>query len=173
MTILKRLRVILGIAVFLGLGGAVLANLQVRDAGSKVRGDAYSRSSTRTMRHSRDVSRDFRTYAQRSRRNNQPVSPAIAKAHVEELAQNVKLTQKYLAEEKKEFAGDPKALASLEAVEKQIGVEAKHQAALADLVKGDKIDPEACVKSCEEAEEAIEKAVNEHDTMLEKLGDAG
>lgn len=171
MTYPKGNRAVLAIFAVVALTGVVLA--QVRDAGSKIRGDAYSRSSTRTMRHSRDVSRDFRTYAQRSRRNNQPVSPAIAKAHVEELAQNVKLTQAYLAEEKKEFAGDKKALASLELVEKQVQAEAKHQAAMADLVKGEKIDADACVKACEDAEEAIDKAVTEHDEMLEKTGDAG
>jgi hypothetical protein len=172
MSRLRRLRLFLVSAVLLISAGALLANVQIRDAGSKIRGDAYSRSSTRTMRHSRDVSRDFRNYAQRSRRNSQPVSPTIARTHVDELAQNVKLTQKYLAEEKKEFAGDKKASASLDKVEKQVQVEAKQQAALAELVKGDNIDADAVVKACEDAEEAIDKAVAEHDEMVEAAAGA-
>ena len=169
---LKRNRAVFAIAAVFVLGGVVLANAQIRDAGSKIRGDAFNRSSTRNMRHSRDVSRDLRTYAQRSRRTNQPVSPTIARAHVEELAQNVKLTQKNLAEERKEFAGDKKALASLDLVEKQVQEEAKQQAALGDLIKGEKVDAEAVVKVCEDAEEAIEKALVEHDQLVEKLGDS-
>ncbi|HEY4311408.1 MAG TPA: hypothetical protein VGN12_18310 [Pirellulales bacterium] len=117
------------------------------------------------MRHSRDTSRDLRLFAQRSRRTNQPVSPIVARSHVEELASNVKLTQKYLAEEKKELAGNKAALDSLAKIEKHVDEEAEHVSTLSDLVKGDQIDPEKAIRSFDDAEDHIDKALLEHDEL--------
>lgn len=122
------------------------------------------------MRHSRDTSRDFRRVAQQSRRSSQPISAPIARAHVEELAGNVKLTQKYVAEEKKELAADKNSMATLAKIETHVEQEKKHADALADLVKGDQIDVDKVIRECEYAEEAAEKALLEQDELTAKLG---
>jgi hypothetical protein len=145
----------------------------VRDAGAKARGDfsSFHRSASRNMRSTRNTSRDLRTVARASQRDNQAVTPAIARAHVEELGQHIKATQKYLAEERKiaEAQSDKEILTKLDQVDKLVAEEAAAQAKLLKETSGDKVDSAAVVECCEQCENALEKAIDLHDEIAVEL----
>jgi hypothetical protein len=157
------------------VGSAFVAAAGVRDAGSKIRGDftSFHRSASRNMSTSRNTSRDVRSYARSNQRSNQTVTPAIARAHAEELGQSVKLTQKYLAEERKvaEAQKDKEILAKLDQVDKYVAQEAAAQAKLLKECSGDKVDAAGVVECCEQCEVAIDKAIELHDEIAAGLED--
>jgi hypothetical protein len=141
----------------------------VRDAGSKARGDfnSFHRSASRNMRSTRNTSRDLRTVTRTDQRNSQAVTPAIARAHAEELGQDIKATQKYLAEERKiaEAQSDKEILTKLDQVDKLVAQEAAAQAKLLKVTSGDKVDSAAVLDACEQCENALEKAIDLHDEI--------
>ena len=123
------------------------------------------------MRTTRNTSRDLRTYASSNQRGNQAVTPAVVRAHVEELGQDIKLTQKYLAEERKvaEAQSDKSILTKLDQVDKLVAQEAAAQAKLAKDSSGDKIDAAAIGEGCEQCESALDKAIELHDEIVAEL----
>lgn len=175
MKLVDRKPLVAVLVVTIALQGMYLAQSLggVRDAGSKVRGDYLSshRSASRNMRNSRATTRDLRTYARSNQRNNQAITPAIARAHVEELGQEIKLTQKYLAEERKvaEAQGDKMILTKLDQVDKLLAQEAAAQAKLAKECSGEKIDAGGAMDCCEQCEMALDKAIELHDEIVADL----
>jgi hypothetical protein len=157
--------------------GTFLAQVHagVRDAGSKIRGDYLTshRSASRNMRNSRTTSRDLRSFARSNQRNNQAVTPAIARAHAEELGQEIKLTQNYLAEERKiaQAQNDKEILAKLDKVDKLVAQEAESQAKLLKECSGNKVDAAGALECCEKCEDALEKAIELHDEIVAGLED--
>jgi hypothetical protein len=173
-----RLYIVASLIVAIMVQGTFLAQVQagVRDAGSKIRGDYLTshRSASRNMRNSRTTSRDLRTFARRNQRNNQAPTPAIARAHAEELGQEIKLTQKYLAEERKiaQAQNDKEILTKLDKVDTLVAQEAEAQAKLLKECSGEKVDAVAAVDCCEKCEDALDKAMELHDEIVVGLEEA-
>ncbi|MBI2827204.1 MAG: hypothetical protein HYX69_21240 [Planctomycetia bacterium] len=156
-------------AVAVGVAGT--ANAQIRDAGAKLRGEygTSSRSASRSLYHARDYASDYRAYARDVRQSKRPVNPEVAKEHAEGIGHNIKLFQKHLVDMRKHAAGDKETLASLDVIDKHVKEAAKHQVAMAELCAKPEVDVEGSAKCCDDAFDALDKAIAEHDKLMKKL----
>ncbi len=163
----SRCCVVASLVVLLALQGTLFG--AIRNAGSKIRGDfnSFHRSASRNMRNTRTTSRDLRTVVRDNQRTKQAVTPAIAVAHAEELGQQIKSTQKYLAEERKiaEAQDDKEVLKKLDQIDKLVAQESEEQAKLLKQCSGETVDAAAVLESCEKCEGALEKAIELHDDI--------
>ena len=151
--------------VWAGVGHA-----QIRDAGSKVRGEygMSQQSTSRSLYHARDYANDYRSYVQDARQSKRPVSPQVAKEHAEEMGHNITLTQKHLADMRKHAANDKETLASLDLIDKYVQEAAKQQATMLEMCKGE-VDANGSMTCCEDAAKSLDKAIAEHDKLMKKL----
>ncbi len=163
---------------FLALAVAVLAvhastaNAQaIRDAGSKIRGSSgYShRGGYRSLWHARDYAGDYRSYTADARRENRPVTKEEAQETAEGLGHNIKKAQKHFADARKHAGTDKETIASLDKIDALLAAALKSHAEMAEMCKHEEIDAAGTMKCCTDAEAALEKAIAEHEKLLNRL----
>lgn len=135
---------------------------------AKARGDYstpfWGQSGGRSMRHARDYSRGYQTYA----RQAPTVAPPIAKQEAKGVGQNIALAKTQFGEMRKSTT-DKDALASLDAIEKHLADATKAHAKMHEMCNMETIDATGSMKCCEDVDAALAKAIAEHEKMMKKL----
>jgi hypothetical protein len=135
---------------------------------AKARGDYstpfWAQSGGRSMRHARDYSRGYRTYARRA----PTVTPQIAKQEAQGVGQNIALAKTQFGEMRKATT-DKDTLASLDVIEKHLADATKAHAKMHEMCNMETIDAAGTMKCCEDIDAALAKALSEHGKMMNKL----
>jgi len=137
---------------------------------AKARGDyspgAYWRQSGgRSIRHARDYSRGYQSYA----RHAPTITPQIARQEAAGVGQNIAAAQKQFAEVRKTTT-DAAALESLTLIDQQLVAAAKAHALMHEMCKMETIDGAAMMQCCKDVDAALTKALAEHEKMMKQLG---
>jgi len=137
---------------------------------AKARGD-YSnnsfqaQSAGRSLRHARDYSQGYRSYA----RQVPNVMPQYARQEADGVGQNIVAAQKQFAEVRKETT-DKDMLASLALIDQQLVAAKKAHEQMHEMCKMETIDGMSTMKCCEDIDAALEKAIAEHEKMMKRMG---
>ena len=135
---------------------------------AKARGDYstpfWGQSAGRSMRHARDYSRGYRTYARRA----PTVAPLIAKQEAQGVGQNIALAKTQFGELRKATT-DKDTLASVDVIEKHLAEATKAHAKMHEMCNMETIDAAGTMKCCEDVDAALAKALAEHEKMMKKL----
>ena len=154
------------VLVAVGSGSFVTAAPAVGTA--KARGDYstpfWGQSGGRSIRHARDYSRGYRTYARRA----PTVAPMIAKQEAQGIGQNIALAKTQFGELRKATT-DKDTLASLDVIEKHLAEATKAHAKMHEMCNMETIDAAGTMKCCEDVDAALAKALAEHEKMMKKL----
>ncbi len=139
-----------------------------RDAGSKAHGKFNSGSASRSMQNARSYSREYREYARSAPR----VEPEVTKETTDAIGNYIVKAQKHMAWMRKEAtkANDKDTLASLDSIDKSLADAAKSHKDMCDLCMKDNIDAAGPMKCCQEVDDSLTKAIDEHDKLMKKLG---
>jgi hypothetical protein len=127
-------------------------------------GSSNQRAS-RSIRHSRDYSRDIYRY---SRDANQ-MDPTVAKAESEELGRNISKAQKDIAAARKDAGTDQKTLTALKSIDEHLATAAAQHAKLHEECCKDEVDGSACMKHCNTIMLELDKAQAEHNALVRSL----
>lgn len=144
-----------------------MASAQPRDAGAKMRGEfgATQRSAGRSIRHARDYSRDYRTYA----RSAPTVQPQIARRHAEGAGRGVAEAQQDVAELRRQSADDKETLAQLDLISKHLKEAAAAHAMMHEACMQETIEGETSMKCCDDMTAALDKALGEYEKLTKRL----
>lgn len=137
---------------------------------AKARGDYspgafWGQSGGRSVRHARDYSRGYRSYA----RQVPTITPQFARQEAAGIGQNITSAQTQFGEMRKATT-DQAALASLTVIDQQLVAAAKAHALMHEMCKMDTIDGDATMQCCKDVDAALAKAVAEHEKMMKGLG---
>jgi hypothetical protein len=124
----------------------------------------WGQSGGRSMRHARDYSRGYRTYARRA----PTVARPIAKQEEQGVGQNIALAKTQFGELRKSTT-DKDTLASLGVIEKHLADATKAHAKMHAMCNMETIDAAGTMKCCEDVDAALAKALAEHEKMMKKL----
>ncbi len=116
------------------------------------------------MRHARDYSRGYQTYARRA----PTVAPMIAKQEAQGVGQNIALAKTQFGEVRKATT-DKDTLASLDVIEKHLADATTAHAKMHEMCNMKEIDAAGTMKCCEDVDVALGKAIAEHEKMMKKL----
>jgi hypothetical protein len=138
-----------------------------RDAGAKIRGDAYwpSRASSRYIESARNYARDVQTYVAKA---PQP-EPSVVKEIKTELGRYLDEAQKHLATMKKDFAADKETVAAVEALEKGLAGAIEHNKAMIACCENQTFDKIATMTCCTDLVKQLDKVHAEHVSLMKKL----
>lgn len=135
---------------------------------AKARGDYSSTfwgsSGGRSIRHARDYSRGYRTYA----RQAPTIAPQIAQHEAAGVGHNITQAKQQFAEVRKATT-DKETLASLDAIDKQLAAAAKAHAQMHEMCHMETVDADGTMKCCQEVDAALAKAIAEHDKLMQRL----
>ena len=151
-----------------GLPGLVLAQANVfRDAGAKIRGDAYwpSRATTRYIEGARGYAQDFQTYV----KTNPNPEPSVVKEVNLELSRYLSESKKHLATMKKDFAADKETVAAIEGIEKELAAAVESQKAMIECCENEKFDKIAGMACCKDLVKQLDKVHADHQHLMQKL----
>lgn len=151
-----------------GLPGLVLAQGNTfRDAGSKIRGDAYwpARATTRYLDSARDYAEDFQTYVAK----NPSPEPSVVKEVNLELSRYLSESKKHLATMKKDFAADKETLAAIEKIEKELAAAVESHKAMMECCENEKFDKIAGMACCKDFVKQLDKVHADHQQLMQKL----
>lgn len=167
------------------------------DAGSKARGqyNFYGRGARNAMRGARETTGSFREYI----RSTQPaaplvgaqppvvrqgvvireqaggvvVSPRIAQAATDEIGDYISKSEKHLAwmRRQAESAKDKETLASLDSIDRNLAAAKLNHATLCSCCLLDNVDAMAAMACCQTIDDALSKAIAEHDSLMKRLGE--
>ncbi len=135
-----------------------------RDAGSKARGDTTSfwgSSGGRSVRHARDYSRGYQSYA----RHAPTITPQVARHEAAGVGQNIASAQMQFGEMRKTTT-DAASLASLAVIDQQLVAAAKAHKLMHEMCKMETIDGAATMQCCKDVDAALAKALAEHKKMM-------
>lgn len=135
---------------------------------AKARGDYSStfwgNAGGRSVRHARDYSGGYRTYA----RQSAMVTPQLAQHEAAGVGHNITAAQKQYAEIKKATT-DTEAAKSLDAIQKHLTAAAAAHAKMHEMCQKENIDGEATMKCCDDVDAELKKALDEHDKLMKRL----
>jgi hypothetical protein len=135
---------------------------------AKARGDYsnkfWSQSGGRSIRHARDYSSGYRTYA----RQAPTISPQIAQHEAKGVGDNIAAAKKQFGELRK-VTTDKETLASLDAIDKHLAEATKAHAKMHEMCHMETIDGAGVMKCCDDVDAALAKAQAEHEKMTKKL----
>ena len=138
-----------------------------RDAGAKIRGDAYwpARATTRYIDSARNYAQDFHTYVAK----NPSPEPSVVKEVNLELSRYLGEAKKHLASMKKDFAGDKETRAAIENIEKGLAAAVEHHKAMIECCENEKFDKIAGMTCCSDLVKELDKIHAEHQDLMRKL----
>ena len=166
-------------------------------ADAKARGqfNFYGRGSRNAMRGARESTGSFREYI----RSTQPaapqivreqqgvregvvireqpgvviVSPQIAQAAADEIGDYITKSEKHLAwmRRQAEARKDKETLASLDSIDRSLAEAKRNHATLCSCCMEDTVDAKAAMTCCQTIDDALGKAISEHDALMKRLGE--
>ncbi len=160
-------------SILVGMVLAILPNIAwgqgstFRDAGAKIRGDAYwpSRATTRYMEGARSYARDFQTYVT----TNPSPEPSVVKEVNVELSRYLSESKKHLATMKKDFATDKETVAAIESIEKDLAAAVESHTAMIECCANEKFDKIAGMACCKDLVKQLDKIHADHQKLMQKL----
>lgn len=150
------------------LPGLVLAQgSPFRDAGAKIRGDAYwpSRATTRYIEGARSYAQDFQTYVA----TNPSPEPSVVKEVNLELNRYLSESKKHLATMKKDFASDKETVAAIEGLEKDLEAAVESHKAMVECCENETFDKIAGMACCKELVKDLDKIHADHQKLMKRL----
>lgn len=184
---MKSLAVLLLVVVAL-FADAALAQPH-SDAKARGKFNFYGRSARSAMRGARESVSSFREYV----RGTQPVpgqvvggevvirespgvvivSPQIAQAAADEIGDYITKSEKHLAwmRRQAEAKMDKETLASLDSIDHNLAEAKRNHAALCSSCMEDNVDAKAAMACCQTIDDALGKAISEHDALMKRLGE--
>ena len=166
-------------------------------ADAKARGqfNFYGRGARSAMRGARESTGSFREYV----RSTQPVppqvvqeqsgvregvvvreqpgvivvSPQIAQAAVDEIGDYITKSEKHLAwmRRQAEARQDKETLASSDSIDRNLAAAKQSHAMLCSCCMEDNVDAKAAMACCQTIDDALGKAISEHDALMKRLGE--
>ena len=136
---------------------------------AKARGDYSNKifqaqSAGRSVRHARDYSQGYRSYAHQVPN----VMPQCARQEAAGVGHNIMAAQKQFAEVRKEST-DKETLASLTLIDQQLVAASKAHEQMHEMCKMETIDGMSTMKCCADIDAALEKAIAEHEKMMKRI----
>ncbi|MFM8413209.1 MAG: hypothetical protein ACKOCX_00625 [Planctomycetota bacterium] len=176
--------------------GAELASAQPA-ADAKARGyfNFYGRGARSAMRGARDSAGAFREYIRSTRPGTpqivreqpgpradvivrvQPevivVSPRIAQAATDEIGDYIAKSERHLAwmRRQAESLKDQATLAALDSIDRNLAAAKVNHATLCGCCMEDNVDAVAAMACCQKIDDALAKAISEHDALMKRLGE--
>lgn len=159
------------------------------DAKARGRFEFYGRGARSAIRGARDSTGSFREYI----RSTQPVpgqvvggegvvreppggvvvSPQIAQAAADEIGDSITKSEKHLAwmRRQAEAQKDKETLASLDSIDRNLAAARRNHAILCSCCMEDNVDANAAMACCQTIDDALGKAISEHDALMKRLGE--
>jgi hypothetical protein len=135
---------------------------------AKARGDYSNKfwgsAGGRSVRHARDYSGGYRTYA----RQAPTITREIAQHEAAGVGQNITAAQKQFSE-LRNGTTDKQVLTSLDSIDKQLAVASKAHAKMHEMCQMETIDAEGTMKCCDDVEAALDKVIAEHKEFMKRL----
>jgi hypothetical protein len=160
-------------------------------ADAKARGtfNFYGRNARSAMGGARESAGSFREYI----RSTQPapgqivsgggvvkempsvvvVRPQIAQSAVDEISDYITKSEKHLAwmRRQAEARKDKDTLASLDSIDRNLAAAKQNHAMLCSCCMEDNVDAKAAMACCQTIDDALSKAISEHDALMKQLGE--
>ena len=138
-----------------------------RDAGAKIRGDAYwpARATARHIDSARSYAQDFHTYVAKT---PSPEPSVVKDVHLE-LNRYLAESAKHIASMKKDFAGDKETLAAIDSIEKGLAKSVEQHKAMIECCEDEKFDKIATMTCCSDFVKELDKVHAEHQDLMRKL----
>ncbi|MDX1946130.1 MAG: hypothetical protein SFU86_12095 [Pirellulaceae bacterium] len=155
-------------ATVLLLSGSVLwAQNPFRDAGAKVRGDAYwpSKAVGRGVQHARNYAQDFQTYVAK----NEKPEPSVVNDIKAQLGRYLEDSRKHLATMKKDFAEDKETLAEIKKIEDELATAITANQAMIACCEHEKFDKVATMSCCTDLVKQLDKIHATHQSLMHRL----
>ena len=101
------------------------------------------------------------------------VSPQIAQAAADEISDYIVKSEKHLAwmRRQAEARQDKDALASLDSIDRNLAAAKRNHVMLCSCCMEDNVDTKAAMACCQAIDEALGKAISEHDALMKRLGE--
>lgn len=166
-------------------------------ADAKARGqfNFYGRGAQSGMRGARESTGSFREYI----RSTQPIAPQIAgqqpglreggalreqpgeiicsprivQVATDEIGDYITKSEKHLAWMRRQATAqnDEKTLASLDSIDRNLNAAKQGHATLCSRCMADNVDANAAIACCQTIDDALGKAISEHDALMKRLGE--
>jgi hypothetical protein len=161
------LRSLLSLALALVAGVALAQPNVFRDAGAKIRGDAYwpSRAATRSIEHARGYAREFQGYVAKTEKPE----PSVVNDVKVNLGRYLEDAKKHLATMKKDFSADKETVAAIEKIEKELTAAVEANQAMIDCCQLEKFDKIAGMACCTDLVKQLDKIHASHQALMQKL----
>jgi hypothetical protein len=161
------LAIVTGIAVAAAPYALLAQGSPFRDAGAKIRGDAYwpGRATTRHIETARSYAQEVQTYMAKV---PQP-EPSVVKDIKTDLGRYLEDAQKHLATMKKDFAEDKETVAAVEGIEKGLAAAIEHNKAMIACCENQKFDKVATMTCCTDLVKQLDKVHADHVALMKKL----
>ncbi len=138
------------------------------DAKARGRYDFYGKSAQRSMRSARDSSRDYRQHVQTAPQKH--IDGDLAKDAADAVGTGISKAQKDVERMRKDVGDDKDALASLDLVGKKLAAAAKQHKEMEEHCCKSPVDAAGSMACCEQIDEALGAAIDEHEKLMKKLG---
>jgi hypothetical protein len=171
------------------LGASTVLAQPSSDAKARGKFGFYGRGARSAMRGARESAGSFREYI----RGTQPVpdsvvsgqgvvreapgvvvvSPQVAQAAADEIGDYISKSEKHLAwmRRQAEARKDRETLASLDSIDRNLAVAKEDHVTLCSCCIEDNVDAKAAMACCQTIDEALGKAISEHDALMKRLGE--
>jgi|688.fasta_scaffold35897_13 hypothetical protein len=159
------------------------------DAKARGRFNFYGRSARSAMHGARESVSSFRDYV----RGTQPlpgqigggevvvrespsvvvVSPQIAQAAADEIGDYITKSEKHLAwmRRQAEARQDKETVASLDSIDRNLAEAKRNHVTLCSCCMEDNVDAKAAMACCQTIDDALGKAISEHDSLMKRLSE--
>lgn len=190
---MKSLVVILSVVVF--LYAATVFAAPSADAKARGQFNFYGHSAGRALRGARESTGSFREYVRSTQLiapqivRNQPgvhdeiaireqlgeiiCSPQIAQVATDEIGDSILKSEKHLAwmRRQAETQKDKDTLASLDSIDRNLAEAKQYHATLCSRCMSDNVDANAAMACCQTIDDALGKAISEHDALMKRLAE--
>lgn len=159
------------------------------DAKARGKFNFYGRGAGNAMRGARESAGSFREYIRGTQTVPGPVvsgegvvrespgvivvSPQIAQAAADEIGDYITKSERHLAwmRRQAEAGKDKETLASLDSIDRNLAAAKRNHATLCSCCLEDNVDAKAAMACCQTIDEALGKAMSEHDALMKRLGE--
>jgi hypothetical protein len=138
-----------------------------RDAGAKIRGDAYwpARATSRYIETARNYAQEVHSYVAKA---PQP-EPSVVKDIKTDLGRYLEDARKHLATMKKDFAEDKETAAAIDSIEKGLATAVDHNKAMITCCENQKFDKIATMSCCTDLVKQLDKVHADHVALMKNL----
>lgn len=125
------------------------------------------------MRGARERTNAFREYVRSTELVPTLVSPRIAQVATDEIGDSIRKAEKYLEPMRRqaETQKDKETIDSLDSIGRSLTVVKQTYMRLCNCCLDDDIEKEPATKCCQTIEQALSKAIAEHEELMKRLGE--